>query len=401
MNANVKIYKTDGSSNDFFPIKLIITHNRKRKRKIISYSRIEDWDEQNQVPRTSHDDFEDLYSRILEIRSLSRSLKFLQLENVDSGMEFFDSKFEKKLDFYSFADQQIEIMRSLGRSGNADAYQCAIDQLVKFAPALEFEQITMHFLEQFKQLKRGEGLKNTSIRTYLYEIRAIYNKAVRLGVCQDQRPFAGLFLDLQVRKRRHKNEYLDAPGMKKLASINGVSREQQLAVDLSMLQFYFCGCDLIDVYYLKWEQIVKNRVYLQRAKLGAKAYDFDVLITPDAMRIIEKYATKTDEWVFPWRKGETAYKTFRSTHNAKLKRVQHNADIQLAPMGGSLTSKVIRHSFATLAKFAAVDADVIRELMGHERNDIDTIYKDKYPENTRNIAQIQIIGCIFGEQNNQ
>jgi integrase len=47
----------------------------------------------------------------------------------------------------------------------------------------------------------------------------------------------------------------------------------------------------------------------------------------------------------------------------------------------------MRHTFATLAKFKHYDQDLIRELMGHERNDIDTIYKDKYPEVERDAMQ--------------
>lgn len=34
--------------------------------------------------------------------------------------------------------------------------------------------------------------------------------------------------------------------------------------------------------------------------------------------------------------------------------------------------------------------DVLREIMGHECNDVDTIYKDRYPEKIRNEAQIKI-----------
>ena len=398
MKAAVKLYKTDGSAKDgFYPVKLIIEHQKKRKRKTISYSRIEDWDERGQLPKVSHDDFENLYGFIMELRSKTRSMEFLNLEDVDAAMDFFDQKKDDQIDFYLFADQMVEKMRSLGRSGNADAYQCAVDQLKKYQPSLEFPEITGSFLEYFKQYKLMEGLKNTSISTYLYEIRAIYNKAVKLGICEDQRPFVGLFQDLHIQKRRLKNEYLDADGLRKLAAINGVSKEQQLAVDLSLLQFYLCGADLMDVYYLEKSQLAKNRVYLKRSKLGAKAYEFDVLVVPQAKAIIEKYMDPDDPvHVFPWPKDITRYKTFRSTHNTKLGRVQRNAGIELQPRGGKLTTKVLRHSFATMAKFQNIDVDIIRELMGHERSDIDTVYKDKFPESVRNKSQFEILFSIFG-----
>jgi hypothetical protein len=40
--------------------------------------------------------------------------------------------------------------------------------------------------------------------------------------------------------------------------------------------------------------------------------------------------------------------------------------------------KVARHSFANRAKNLMID--ITRELMGHERDDVDNYYKDKYPE---------------------
>ncbi|WP_162558751.1 tyrosine-type recombinase/integrase [Robertkochia solimangrovi] len=133
-------------------------------------------------------------------------------------------------------------------------------------------------------------------------------------------------------------------------------------------------------------------MYLKRSKLGAKAYVFDVLLLPEAARILNKYQDKDpeSEYVFPWSKNRTRYQTFRSSHNAKLKRIQKNSGLEILPTGGVLTTKVIRHSFATIAKFKHVEPDIIRELMGHERGDIDTAYKDRYPEGVRDSALKEI-----------
>lgn len=392
MKATVKLYKSDGKSKGLYPVKLIITHQKKIRRKTIGYSSAEDWNALHELPKTSHDDYEDLYGLIMEYRKKALSLKFKELESVASGMSFFEGSKGKITNFYLFADQEIERMRKLNRNGNADAYQYATDQLEKFAPELNFTDITRTLLENFKQHKKEEGLKNTSIRTYLYEIRAIYNKAVRMGICEDSRPFTGLFLDLPVRVRRNKNEYLDRKGLKKTKEAEELSKEQQMAVDLNLLQFYFCGADLVDVYYLKKKQIVKGRAFFKRAKLGVKGYEFDVKVLPEAEEIINKYKTDDDddEYIFPWRKDKTGYKTFRSNHNRKLERVRKKLKIELMPKGGKLTSKVVRHSFATLGKFAGIDPDIMRELMGHERNDIDTAYKDKFPEKIRDKVQIKI-----------
>ncbi|KAA1242911.1 site-specific integrase [Aquimarina sp. RZ0] len=391
MKATIQIYTSDGISNGMYPIKLIVSHQKKRKRKTIGYTTIDDWDEIHQLPKQSHDDFENLYGQIMDYRKKAITSEFRSLNDVTEGFSFFESLKKINVNFYDFADQEIDKMRKMNRNGNADAYQYAINELKKIAPFLTFEKVDRVLLENFKQLKRENGKKNTTIRTYLYEIRAIYNKAVRLGMCEDQRPFSGLFLDLPVRVRRHKNEYLDRNGLNTLRKTKKITPEQQVAVDLTLLQFYLCGADLVDVYYLKKSQISNNRVFFNRAKLGVKGYEIEVALLPEAKEIIDKYITDSktekEEYVFPWRKDETAYKTFRSNHNRKLERVQKNLKIELKPKGGKLTSKVVRHSFATLGKFAGVDPDIMRELMGHERNDIDTAYKDLFPEKVRDEKQ--------------
>ncbi len=57
--------------------------------------------------------------------------------------------------------------------------------------------------------------------------------------------------------------------------------------------------------------------------------------------------------------------------------------IEVKPLDGRLTSKVARHTFATVGSRFYIDPDMLRTLMGHERSDVDTIYKDTYPEKER------------------
>lgn len=395
MKATVKIYKNDGSKSGRYPVKLIVTHKRKTKRKTISNTLLIDWDEIKQLPRPSHPDFETLYGSIMDIRAKSVTALFKKCTNLDVAVNFFLKAEQKQSkDFYKFAEQEVVRMHKMGRTGNARAYSFSLAALKKYAPFLDFEDITSQLLENFKRQKQLEGLKNTSIRTYLFEIRAIYNTAVRLGHCKDQRPFNGLFLDLKIKKRRAKNEYLLKEDILKLSELKNLTDTQHRAIHLTLLQFYLCGLDFVDLYYLKTDSISGGRVWLKRKKLGEKAYTFDVLLHSKAKNIIDKYATYKNGYVFPWRKSDVGYTTFRSTHNNILKRLQKNYNIVLAPNGGNLTTKIMRHTFATYAKFKGVDVDIIRELMGHERDDIDTVYKDKYPVKVRDAAQKKVISIV-------
>jgi len=86
------------------------------------------------------------------------------------------------------------------------------------------------------------------------------------------------------------------------------------------------------------------------------------------------------------RKNITISHSFLNQWN-ELKQLQ----IDVLPVKAPFISKSVRYRFATIAKFKMIDVDIIRELMGHERNDIDTIYKNLYPEEVRDAAHFKII----------
>lgn len=398
MKAKIRLYKNDGEKEQGFPVKIILSHNRKTSRKAISYSKEYDWNESLALPNPSHPDYEDLYDTVSQIHKKSLKQEFANLTDFDNAYSYLLERQEKKvLSFYDFADERIAKMRTPNkqgkvREGNARAYQTAVNQLKEFAPHLTFEQLTSELLEAFKEHKREDGVKNTTLKNYISEIRAIYNTAVRKKIIKDEKPFAGIFHDVKVRKRRAANAYFTKETINQLKRLELKGAEQR-TLDLTLLQFYLGGASLADIFYLKNEYIVKDRIFFPtREKLTERGSPFDVKIFPCAWEIINRYRVD-GEYVFPWAKDYDRYKSFRENFNKRyLRNIQKKFNIELEPQGGKITSKVIRHTFATLGKFERIEEDLLRELMGHERNEIDTVYKDKYPQDERDAAQLRIIG---------
>lgn len=392
MKAKIKLWKSDGETSQGFPVKLILSHKRKTKRRTVFYSPVEDWDELNQIPKNSHDDFEEVFGRVKDYEKKAVRLYFKEIEDFEKAFEYLleTGVTKKNISFYDWASERIEFMEKQGRKGNAEAYQTAVNELKYFSPFLNFSGFTPNLLEEFKSYKKSQGCKNSTVKNYLVEIRAIYNSAVKVGIIEDKKPFTGLFGDLPIKRRRQRNRYLPEFEILKMEKVD-LTASYQRAIDFSLLQFYLCGVDLIDIYYLKIEDLVGDRVFFTRRKLGEKGYEFDMLLPAKAKKIIEKYQASEGESIFPWRKDHLGYKTFRNNHNRNLKILQKRLDIALLPKNDNLTTKVMRHTFATLGKFARIEEDLLRELMGHERNDIDTVYKDKYPEAERDAAQLKII----------
>ena len=392
MRASVKLFKNDGVSKFGYPIKVILSHNSKEKRKTIGHAYLEDWDLVSDLPLTSHAAFGDLYPEILNIRAKAVERDFLKLERFDLALEYITGiKKRTTTNFYSWCDERIAIMKRKKRFGNADAYLYAKNQFEKFAPDLNFKDVTPELLEQFKQYKLEIGNKNSTVKNYLVELRAMYNAAVKAKIIEDEKPFQHLFNDLRIKRRRADNKYLSKETILKLENLSDVTPAQKRALQLSLLQFYLGGASLVDIYFLEWSQIENNRIFFEtRIKLTDRGSAFDVLIPEKAWVIINTY--KTDgKYVFPWRKDYVGYETFRSNHNDDLKTMQKKHEIKCLPQDKNLTSKVFRHTFATLGKFARIEEDLLRELMGHERDQIDTIYKDRYPVEERDAAQLEII----------
>lgn len=389
MNGKIKLWKNDGITSKGFPVKIILSVGKKRKRKSLFYVFENDWNEKDQLPKSSAPDFEDKYTLVTHLKSKMQTLHFAGLSDFDKAIEFLLDSSPKDTSLYSYFDKRIDFMKSQNRLGNAKVYEETLVDLKKFRSVLNFEHLDNYFLESYKQFKKDQGLKNTSIKKNLVTIRAVWNSAIKENVIPYSNPFKGLFDDLPIQKRRARNYYLSKDALKNMKAINSKHKSYQRCIDLSLLQFYLGGADLIDIYYLKKKDLVNGRCFLTRRKNGERAYEYDVKLTKPAQLLIESYVTDF-EFVFPWRKSFEAYITFRNNHNRNLKLMQKRYKIELSPKDGNLTTKVMRHTFATLAKFKHYDPDLIREVMGHERNDIDTIYKDKYPEAERDAMQVDV-----------
>jgi hypothetical protein len=74
------------------------------------------------------------------------------------------------------------------------------------------------------------------------------------------------------------------------------------------------------------------------------------------------------------------YEVFRRTYQRALIFIQKKTPAEVQPEWWPYCCKVARHSFAIVRKNLMIETDITRELMGHERDDVDNYYKDKYPE---------------------
>lgn len=379
------------------PVVVQIYHQGKQKRLSFGlFSKPEHWDFSTQRPTELHPDYDYIFPEVID-------LKF-KIQELERKKELDFNKIEKYLkgdygklkntsstdDFFEFADLLIEEKKKNGNLSNAVVYNTAKTQLMKYQPYLRFDDFDYNLLIGFVNEKKRQGVKTTTIHNYLRTLRAIYNQAVLREVTEDNKPFTGVFKGLKVRSHQMRKKYLTMDDIAKIekAEFTGL---MDYTRDLFLLQFYFGGQDLIDVYNLKRSNVDKNRVFFKRSKI-ANGYQFDLLATYKVKQILTKYNQPND--LLPGRKDFKGYGTFRRRYGRYLIDMQKKLEIEVQPLGGNLGIKVARHTFANIGKRMGIEEDMLRELMGHERDDIDNYYKDRFPEKNRDMAQLKIINDI-------
>ncbi|PKH49505.1 hypothetical protein CXF68_01845 [Tenacibaculum sp. Bg11-29] len=406
--------------NGAYPLICELTANGQQKPFSLKMKfHIEDWDFNKQEPKKD----KTRQFLIRKKKSLLDSLLLKALDDNSITINYIKSALNGKLelnetgkvDFINFgfelSKEKKEIVSSKGikKEGNAESYITALNQLKKFKSQIDISEVDYNLLTEFKNQKLKLGNKKNTVAAYMRALRAIYNECTRRHkIKPEHNPFEGVFSGISVKKNRTKKRNLSAESIKLLESFEGnLVKGQQLAIDLFLLQFYFGGQDLTDIYHLEKKQLSKNgRVYFTRGKLDEGGYEFDLKIFNKTNILLNKFISR-DNFLIPGRKDYTGYKNYRSRVNNNLDKTQkrYNEHIQLIesltgkeyhklellPLGGKITTKVARHTFSTIANRKYIEPDLLRALMGHERDDVDTIYKDVYPEEERDKFHSEII----------
>jgi integrase len=393
MKISIVLLKSKAESKKGFPVVINLYHGGKQKRITLNlFSKPEHWDFETQRPTNLHPEYDYIFPEVIDLKFKIKELErkkemdFNKIEKYLKG-DLNISKNSITDDFYKFADILINEKEKNGNLSNAKVYTTAKKQLMRFEPNLTFDDFDYNVLIGFVNEKKREGVKSTSIHNYLRTLRAIYNQAVLREVTEDKKPFTGVFKGLKVRSHQMRKKHLTIDDIKKIedADFTGL---MDYTRDLFLLQFYLGGQDLTDVYNLKRSNVMNNRIFFKRSKV-ANGYQFDLFATKKVKAILKKYKQPDD--LLPGRKDFSGYETFRRRYGRYLIDMQNKLEIKVQPLGGNLGIKVARHTFANIGKRLGIEEDMLRELMGHERDDIDNFYKDRYPEEERNLAQLKII----------
>ena len=225
---------------------------------------------------------------------------------------------------------------------------------------LTVKDITPELMADYAQWLRQRGTSMNTASCYLRSLRAIYNKVVKQYDLEDRKPFQDLFTGHTKTVKRSATD----DDIKRLqAMILPKNSTLQLSRDLFLFSLYAQGMPFVDVAFLRKDQIRDGMIVYERHKTGQQIM---VKIEGCIQEILNRYSRAESEFVFPivtvHHPGQ-AYKQYQSslrTYNRNLHKLE-----KLAGLKRSLTSYVVRHTWASVAYDANVDLAVIASALGH------------------------------------
>lgn len=405
MTINIVLSTNQKETAEGFPLVVIFSQNGVKKKKKIASCHKNHFIESEQLISSKHPDYDLLIPILMEIKLRIRKIMLLGIKDIEKAYDILFAMDFSQIGFIEYAEKLIFEMNALALNygkhnlkaqnkqlGNIKAYKNVLERFRDFGDKVSLQNLDYEILMRFRNYHLSIGNSKSTVHMYLRTLRSIYNKGILINKIVDQKPFAKVFDGLKTKSFSSRKKYLDKETIVKLEKFD-LRSEKQKYLDLFLLQFYFGGCDLIDLYFLKKTQLRKGRIVFERTKTNTGTR-IDLKIHPKAQKLIDKYKTTDGDWLFGWGKEFKQYETFRRTYGRGLIYIQELHEIEIIPDGGLLGSKVARHTFATIAKNYMIESDVIRELMGHERDEVDNFYKDKYPEKVRDLALFEIISSF-------
>lgn len=404
MNTNIVVSldtrrkKKDGT----YPVILRLGHNEKTTSIPIGISIEEkDWDEKKRQIKKSYAGVNSV-SRLNNLIQKSKAdamdiiLKLqetdiLQTLSIISLKERIVQK-DAKDSFFEFANQCIADLLKENRVGTARSYKGLVSVLKEFNKGkdLQFREITYEFLSKFEVNHKSKGNGKNGLAVYLRTIRAIYNKAIKLGLVEKEiYPFD----DFKIKTSPTEKRALDLEFIKKIIELEIPTTHICFhARNYFLASYMMYGMNFADMAYLEKISIEHGRIKYRRRKTG-KLYD--IKITPSLEKILYYYVKQNadSKFVFPVIKRENAtlrekdIQWARKRYNKKLKTLA-----TLCGIDSNLTSYVSRHSFATQAMLLDIPLTAISSMLGHSSIKTTEIYLKGLPVNILDDYNERLVG---------
>ena len=346
--------------------------------------------------------------------------------------------------FCEYAFRRVAELKAARRDGTAYSYRSAAISFLKFLnnEDVSIDRILPELMEKYEEWLETD-LKENSISAYMRSLRAIYNHAIKEKLYQPENPFIKPFANVYTGYAKTEKRAIDSDSVAKLkgvtieekpprkrlvgkkkvekkelqevkeeleevkAELPETVKKKELDIhsmevvrDLFLFCIYAQGMGFSDLANLTKKNIKDGFIRYHRQKTGQLIV---VAIENCMMNIINKYADKDSEFVFPilrkyghcdesirWEKTKSALAVF----NRNLDRLGRLAGIEQ-----HLTSYVARHTWASLASHSGIPIAIISRGMGHESEKTTRIYISSLDSSDVAKANKQILSDLIKNKN--
>ncbi len=297
--------------------------------------------------------------------------KILKIKNIESlTISQLISKLKQKrqkAELFELMEDYIVWLKSQGRVKTAKTYETTKHALEEYTGRKQILMIELddNFLASYVdfELMRGNSINTAGLN--LRNLRSIFNIAIKRRIISaDLYPFRNFTIPKQDTKKRS----ISAREVRKIYKAKLSDPFQNQARDTFMLLFFLIGINMKDLYYLRPEDIVDNRIIYKRAKTGK---EYSILIQPEAMKIINKYRDPAGEWLLKFHNTYKDHEVFTKQINTFLDEFTPGLKIKM-----KVTTYVTRHSWATIAYNNGISKDVVQKALGHGAKTVTDVYID-------------------------
>lgn len=317
-----------------------------------------------------------------DIERLTKIANHLEVDGLtyttdDIINEFY--RYTSEFTLFNFMESVIAKLMQNGKVRTAETYRATLNSFKHFSQNNDIilDTITAETMESYQVWLRNRGLIPNTTSFYMRILRATYNRAVRQGIIDDQKPFGNVYTGIDKTVKRA----LPLAIIKRIKALE-LKHKPRLdhARDIFMLSFYLRGMSFIDMAYLKKSDLCNGHVIYRRRKTGQQ---LTIAWTPEMQAIIDKYPDNTTHYLLPIIRHHTPGPHLndptaadRSTYRNTSYIINHHLKRIAAMLGLSipLTLYVARHSWATAAKAKGIPLSVISEGMGHDSEATTQIY---------------------------
>lgn len=362
--------KKDGT----YPLAIRVTINRVPNALLIGYSIDEKyWDKNSSSLKENpkHPNYNLLQLRIEELKVKAFNI-LLQLDRENNKWPFkrfkeaFRGEEQKKMEFFVYLDKYRSLCEQNGQAAKVKKLTYLRNNLEKYHDKpTYFSDITIVWLKNLQKYYQNKGMVG---RTYLREIRTLYNRAIiEKHALKEDYPFGqwGFKLPATIKKEGG----LSMKDLKLLINYRANSKGKHRAIRLWLLLFYCIGMDWKVLCLLKVKDVNGDRLNYIRSKTGRP---FSIMLSKESLDIIEEFKVgeAPSDYLFGMIpevvKGDKMREAYYADSRRYALQTSLNKIKEETGISTSLTPRTARYTWASIARNEMnVTTELIQDGLGH------------------------------------